>query len=86
MSGNINDPTLPKLKDIWPDVPVVDRIPGSYPVVTHDRCQDLIKRAITLIKQLGTATCYCDMGIGDPRIRDHSVVCKEVKAFLQEVE
>lgn len=38
-----------------------------------------------IILQLKRGSCWCEMGIGNPMVRDHSPACKQVQEMLKSV-
>lgn len=40
---------------------------------------------LTIIAALKTGDCWCEMGIGNPMVRQHSSVCQSVQALLSSI-
>lgn len=51
-----------------------------------DSCDCNECKAVALLRALKRGSCWCEMGIGNPMYRDHSVTCEQVQKFLKSLE
>lgn len=61
-------------------------LPTVHPAIEKIKRSLIGELVVALLDLAHEGNCWCGKGIGDPRLRDHTPVCKRTKLLVDDVE